>query len=37
LTIGAGVGLHACILNFFRTFSKYAFCDNPNTPFLLSQ
>jgi hypothetical protein len=37
LTIGADIGLYACILNFFGTFYKYAFCDNPNAPFLLSQ
>jgi hypothetical protein len=37
LTIGAGVGLHACIVNFFRIFSNYAFCDNPNSHFLLSR
>jgi hypothetical protein len=37
LTIGACVGLHACLLNFFRTFSKYTICDNLNTLFLLSR
>jgi len=36
LTIGAGVGLLACIPYFFSTFSMYAFYDNPKIPFLLS-
>ena len=34
LTIEAGEGLHLCILNFFKIFSMYAFCDSPNTPFI---
>ena len=33
LTIGAGEGLHLCILNFFKILSMYAFCDSPNIPF----
>ena len=27
LTTGAGEGLYLCILNFFKIFSMYAFCD----------
>ena len=37
LTIGAGEGLYLCLLNFFKIFSMYAFCDNPNTPLPLSR
>jgi len=37
LTIGAGVALLFCILYFFRTFYKYAFCDSPKDPFFLSR
>ena len=37
LTIGAGEGLHLCILNFFKIFFMYAFCDSPYTLFLLSR
>ena len=35
--IGAGDGLHLCILNFFKILSMYAFYDSPNTPLLLSR
>ena len=37
LTIGAGVGLLACILYFFRIFSKYAFAIVLIPHFLLSR